>query len=143
MAVGVIGRSIQWIALLLFLLSAAVCYSHAQVIGADDDLLPSGQKSDGCTLIPDGHIKKCCVEHDREYFFGGSDHERRVSDRKLFFCVAEKKGFHHKLFAPFIWLGVRIGGLPFLPTKFRWGFGKPYLKKKTKPEPASETTHSP
>jgi hypothetical protein len=91
--------------------------------GVSDEVLPSGQKSDGCTLIPDTDIKPCCLVHDREYYFGGTRGERRESDKKFYDCVKKKKGFHHKIFAPFIWLGVRIGGLPFLPTSFRWGFG--------------------
>lgn len=24
--------------------------------------------------------------------------------------------------------GVRLGGTPYLPTSFRWGFGRPYLR---------------
>ena len=106
-----------------------------------DGILPSGKKSDGCTLIPDGHIKPCCLIHDREYYFGGTREERRDSDKKLFNCISRKKGFHHKIFAPFIWLGVRIGGLPFLPTDFRWGFG---TKEKgyAKPRVANETVET-
>lgn len=105
-------------AIALFILAQAV---PAQVLS--DETLPSGKKSDGCTLIPDGHIKPCCITHDREYYAGGTREERRQSDEKLYDCIKMKKGLHHKIFAPFIWLGVRIGGLPFLPTSFRWGFG--------------------
>lgn len=90
----------------------------------DDDRLPDGTKSDGCTLIGGDDLRPCCVAHDREYFFGGTVKERRASDKRLFHCVSKKKSFGAKLAAPFIWLGVRVGGLPFLPTRFRWGFGK-------------------
>ena len=107
-------------------------FSGAAQIGSDE-ILPNGQISDGCTLIPDGHIKPCCLIHDQEYYRGGTREERRQSDDKLFNCVTKKKGFQHKVFAPFIWLGVRIGGIPFLPTTFRWGFGvneKGYTKER-------------
>ena len=105
----------------------------ASAQGLSGETLPSGKKSDGCTLIPDGDIKPCCLVHDREYYYGGTRDERRDSDKKLYNCIKKKKGFHHKIFAPFIWLGVRIGGLPFLPTSFRWGFGtkeKGYANKR-------------
>ena len=98
-----------------------------------DEILPNGKRSDGCTLIPDGHIKPCCLVHDQEYFRGGTRDERRESDKKLYECVKKKNGLHHKIFAPFIWLGVRVGGIPFLETSFRWGFGtnrKGYTEKR-------------
>src|SRR5215212_10514705 len=85
----------------------ATFVASAQI--SNDDLLPSGKKSDGCTLIPDGDIKGCCVAHDRDYYWGGTFRERRQSDKKLFFCIRNKPGIQHRIFAPFIWLGVRIG----------------------------------
>ncbi len=91
---------------------------------ADDDLLPDGTKSDGCTLIGGEEFKACCVAHDRDYYYGGTENERRESDKRLFECIAKKKSLGAKLASPFIWLGVRIGGVPFLNTPFRWGFGK-------------------
>jgi len=90
---------------------------------ATDDLLPSGKRSDGCTLIPDGDFRDCCVAHDREYFHGGSPKERRAADERLYMCIRKKEGIGHKFIAPFVWFGVRIGGVSFLPTPFRWGFG--------------------
>jgi hypothetical protein len=120
-------------AVIIILLSSAL-FASAQT--SESDLLPSGKKSDGCTLIPDGHLKSCCVSHDRDYYWGGTFRERRESDRRLYFCIAKKEGVQHKIVAPFIWLGVRVGGLPFLPTKFRWGFGtktRGYSEKTLKP----------
>jgi hypothetical protein len=81
-------------------------------------------KSDGCSLFPDGGYRDCCVEHDRAYFNGGSWTTRWKADKKLFKCVARKKGFEHKIIAPLMWLGVRAGGASWLPTSFRWGFGR-------------------
>ena len=100
-----------------------------------DDLLPDGTKSDGCTLIGGEEFKSCCVAHDRDYYYGGTIKERRQSDERLFECIREKQSLGAKLAAPFIWLGVRIGGVPFLNTPFRWGFGK-IKKAVTKAEPA-------
>jgi hypothetical protein len=114
-----------------------ICFSSVPAQLSSDEILPSGKLSDGCTLIPDGDIRPCCLIHDQEYYRGGTRVERRDSDNKLYDCIREKKGFRHKLFAPFIWLGVRIGGLPFFPTSFRWGFGtkeKGYAKKRAAPE---------
>lgn len=86
-------------------------------------------KSDGCSLFPDGGYQDCCVAHDKAYYFGGSWKERWRADKKLFKCVAGKRGFQHKFIAPVMWLGVRVGGVSWLPTRFRWGFG---CKKKSK-----------
>ena len=119
-----------FIAAVIFCAFALSTNTFAQI--GSNGILPNGKKSDGCTLIPDGHIKPCCLIHDQEYFRGGTRDQRRESDKKLFDCVKKKKGLQHRIVAPFIWLGVRIGGFPFLPTKFRWGFGtneKRYAKK--------------
>lgn len=102
---------------------------------ATDDVLPSGKRSDGCTLIPDGDFRDCCVAHDREYFYGGTVKERRAADERLYQCIRKKKGNGHKFIAPFIWFGVRVGGVSFFPTSFRWGFGK--TKKKVDNPPQS------
>lgn len=86
--------------------------------------LPANFKTDGCTLFPDGGYLDCCVRHDLTYFAGGSERERRRADNRLFQCVAAKKGWWHKIIAPVMWTGVRVGGVRFLPTPFRWGFGR-------------------
>lgn len=81
-------------------------------------------KSDGCSMFPDGSYRLCCEAHDLSYFSGGSWTARWRADKELYRCVAATKGFHHRLIAPVMWLGVRVGGLHFLPTSFRWGFGR-------------------
>jgi hypothetical protein len=86
--------------------------------------------SDNCTWFPDGNYKDCCVQHDREYFNGGSWKERWRSDKKLYKCVASKPKFYNKIVAPFMWLGVRAFGVPWLGTKASWGFGKKINKVK-------------
>jgi len=88
------------------------------------ETMPADFVSDGCSLFPDSNYADCCVEHDKAYYFGGTSKERRAADKKLYKCVAAKKGFHHKIIAPIMWLGVRIWGVSWLPTPFRWGFGR-------------------
>jgi hypothetical protein len=88
-----------------------------------DEILPNGKRSDGCTLIPDGHIRPCCLIHDREYYQGGTRFQRSESDKRLYNCVRKRNGVQHRIVAPLIWVGVRIGGSPYFPTSFRWGFG--------------------
>lgn len=85
---------------------------------------PPGFKSDGCSLFPDGDYHDCCVAHDLSYFGGGSWKQRWRADDQLRKCVADKKGFEHKPLSLIMWFGVRVGGVPWLPTPFRWGFGK-------------------
>lgn len=98
--------------------------------------------TDGCTGFPDGNYLDCCVQHDREYYAGGSWKARWRSDKKLFSCIAAKPKLYNKLIAPIAWLGVRIGGVSWLKASFSWGFSrnKSYLKKvnKLKKLPAKE-----
>lgn len=86
--------------------------------------VPENFVSDGCSQFPNGDYRDCCVEHDKSYFVGGSWTQRWRADKKLYKCVAAKKGFEHKLIAPIMWAGVRVFGVSLLPTSFRWGFGK-------------------
>ena len=95
-----------------------------------DTEVPPDFKSDGCTLFPDGNYRDCCVEHDKDYYKGGSSKERSKSDNRLYRCVKSKGAWYNKIVAPIMWVGVRIGGVGFLPTPFRWGFGKKKKKKK-------------
>ncbi len=85
--------------------------------------------TDGCSSFPDGTLsqrelwKHCCLEHDKAYWRGGTRDERRDADRQLGQCVAEAKdaalGF-------LMSKGVRVGGSPWWPTRFRWAYGWPY-----------------
>lgn len=88
---------------------------------------PADFKGDGCTMWPDGDYRSCCEAHDRDYYRGGTGAERKASDRRLRDCVRAKG---HKYLAPLMYLGVRIGGVSWLPTPFRWGFGQKRSVKK-------------
>lgn len=100
-------------------------------------------ESDGCSRFPDFDVFDCCYAHDERYFFGGSLKERRAADKALYSCVKSRRGKGHKLLAGVMYLGVRLGGLPFLPLPFRWGFGNKFPRKepkKDKPKSPSQST---
>jgi len=85
--------------------------------------------SDGCSAFPDGTLQQnelwlaCCVAHDKAYWLGGTYAERQQADTELHECVA-KVG--EPEIAAIMLAGVRVGGTPYLPTKFRWGYGWPW-----------------
>ncbi|MEJ1298004.1 MAG: FAD-binding oxidoreductase [Candidatus Sedimenticola sp. (ex Thyasira tokunagai)] len=87
--------------------------------------------SDGCSSFPDGTIShqslwvSCCIRHDLSYWKGGTYEERLKVDRALEQCVA-KVG--KPKVAKLMLAGVRVGGSPYFPTNYRWGYGWPYLR---------------
>ena len=88
-------------------------------------------KSDGCSSFPDGTLSQkklwlsCCQTHDMAYWQGGTYAQRAEADIKLKDCVT---AVGEPTIAKIMLAGVRVGGTPFLPTKFRWGYGWPYLR---------------
>ncbi len=132
---NIISRRLLAVAMLMFVFCLT---SNAQAQNATERTMPPDFKSDGCTLFPDGNYCDCCVEHDKDYYFGGTRKERWRSDKRLYKCVSSRKGWQNKLIAPIMLVGVRIGGVSFLPTPFRWGFGKakrPAKIKRPKDDP--------
>ena len=99
------------------------CASHAAEL--------SSFTSDGCSSFPDGTLEQqslwldCCIRHDLAYWKGGTYDERLEADRSLERCVYRvgEPGIAQLMLA-----GVRVGGSPFYPTPFRWGYGWPYLR---------------
>lgn len=87
--------------------------------------------SDGCSAFPDGSVSQkelwleCCTAHDLAYWQGGSYSERMNADLELHECV-NKVG--EEEIALLMLAGVRVGGSPFFPTAFRWGYGWSYPK---------------
>ncbi len=85
--------------------------------------------SDGCSAFPDGTLAQntlwltCCTAHDYAYWQGGSYDERLQADHELESCV---KKVGEPYIAKLMLAGVRVGGSPFFPTSFRWGYGWPY-----------------
>jgi len=97
--------------------------------------------SDGCSAFPDGTIKQkqlwlsCCYQHDVSYWKGGTFDERKSADLALKECVAD---VGEPTIAALMLAGVRVGGTPYLPTSFRWGYGWPYLRTY---KPLSQAEH--
>jgi hypothetical protein len=125
------------------LLATAGCAGAINTIGGHDEaeleqwaaharelcIRRTGQKpphpftTDGCTLAPDGAWQSCCVDHDMVYWCGGSAADRSVADGEFRRCVAEKGGPTR---ARIMYWGVRLGGTPWLPAYWRWGYGWPW-----------------
>ncbi|MEM9282968.1 MAG: FAD-binding oxidoreductase [Verrucomicrobiota bacterium] len=82
--------------------------------------------SDECTCFPEGTYhektlwKQDCRIHDYAYWQGGTRKERRQADQELRYGI-KKKG--KPVIAGIAYTGVRIGGTPWLPTPWRWGYG--------------------
>ncbi|WP_426358373.1 hypothetical protein ACPUVO_18385 [Pseudocolwellia sp. HL-MZ19] len=114
-------KKITWI--LAVFISLSSC-SHSP-----DRLQPF--TSDGCSSFPDGTFKQkelwlnCCEKHDFDYWKGGTYEDRVVSDNNLKQCVSE---VGEPEVALLMLAGVRVGGTPYLPTSFRWGYGWSYPK---------------
>ncbi|MGI9035990.1 MAG: hypothetical protein ACR2GD_08125 [Pyrinomonadaceae bacterium] len=108
----------------ILIVSAISLAAQTKTETAAAQTFPVNFKSDGCSLFPNGDYLDCCVQHDLAYFKGGSWTQRWRADGQLKECVAAKDGWWHKPLSLVMWSGVRIGGVPFLPTKFRWGFGQ-------------------
>lgn len=86
-------------------------------------LPPSTFKSDGCSCWPDYEWLDCCVKHDAIYWMGGTREERKIADINLQQCVSQKG---HRIIGKIMYYGVRAGGVYWLPTPYRWGFGWEY-----------------
>jgi hypothetical protein len=85
--------------------------------------------SDGCSSFPDGTFKQkelwlsCCTAHDYAYWQGGTYLERLIADKELRKCVSN---VGEPQIAKLMLAGVRVGGSPYFPTSFRWGYGWSY-----------------
>lgn len=81
---------------------------------------PNPCRMDGCTLVPDFDFKDCCNSHDIAYWLGGTPERREHADKVFYRCIRDVKP---SFIATLYYYGVRIGGTPYLPTPWRWGFG--------------------
>jgi hypothetical protein len=112
--------------ILAFILAAGLVWPLSA--GADD-LKPF--TTDGCSSFPDGTIEhaslwaNCCIRHDFAYWQGGTYEERLTADEELESCVARAG---EPTIASLMLAGVRVGGTPYLPTSYRWGYGWPFLR---------------
>jgi hypothetical protein len=78
--------------------------------------------SDGCSSFPDSRWAGCCVDHDVEYWCGGSEDARETADGILSGCASRALGG----LGPAMHFGVWIGGAPWVPAPWRWGYGWDY-----------------
>ncbi|MBL4828164.1 MAG: hypothetical protein JKY66_10730 [Spongiibacteraceae bacterium] len=67
----------------------------------------------------------CCTTHDYAYWKGGTAKQRLEADQTLKDCVSH---VGEPTIAKLMLAGVRVGGSPYFPTQFRWGFGWPYFR---------------
>ena len=89
-------------------------------------------KSDGCSLFPDRmeaaglDWNQCCEAHDILYWKGGTKMERAKADSLFYECVLIQTG--DARLARMMYDGVRLGGSPYFPTWYRWGYGWNYMR---------------
>jgi len=106
-----------------------LCLATITTVACGNGIQPFA--SDGCSSFPDGTFKQrdlwlsCCTAHDYAYWQGGSYDDRLQADKALQSCVAE---VGKPELAVLMLAGVRVGGTPFLPTSYRWGYGWSYPK---------------
>lgn len=85
--------------------------------------------TDGCSMMLDGlpgdlpRWRHCCVAHDFDYWLGGTEKQRELSDRRLELCINEAAS---PMLGSFVYSNVRWGGSPFWVTTYRWGYGWPW-----------------
>ncbi|ALO35259.1 hypothetical protein CMT41_11405 [Colwellia sp. MT41] len=109
-----------WLVIILLAITSTTVYSA-------DEIKPF--ISDGCSSFPDGTLEdkdlwlSCCTAHDFAYWVGGTYQDRVEADESLRLCVTN---VGEPVIAKLMLAGVRVGGTPYLPTKFRWGYGWPY-----------------
>lgn len=84
---------------------------------------PETRKIDGCSFAPDFDFAACCDAHDEVYWRGGSCEQRLAADRALRACIAASG---RPILAKVYYSAVRLGGAPWWPLPWRWGFGWPY-----------------
>ncbi len=76
--------------------------------------------TDGCSCWPDDGWQDCCVVHDMAYWCGGTPEMRALADRELARCVKQS---HSAFMGGLMRVGVWMGGHPWWPTPWRWGYG--------------------
>ena len=101
------------------------------IVGCSGDSELAAFTTDGCSSFPDGTLEyrdlwlDCCTTHDVAYWKGGLREERVKADEELRSCVAS---VGEPEIATLMLAGVTVGGSPYWPTKFRWGYGWPYAR---------------
>jgi hypothetical protein len=84
------------------------------------DQPPHPFTTDGCSMWPNGTWTECCIKHDIAYWCGGSAEDRVRADDAFRQCVSESRS---ACMGTMMYIGVRVGGVPWLPFPWRWGYG--------------------
>jgi hypothetical protein len=71
--------------------------------------------------------RECCVVHDRAYYYGGTREEKRAADEAFGVLLGST-----------MQIAVSIGGLPYLPTSYRWGYGEDFRGTEGRPAHADD-----
>lgn len=85
--------------------------------------------SDGCSSSPNGppddpeKWRDFCRVHDYRYWRGGKLSERLEADREL---ATSMEAAGNPFMGRVYFVGVRLGGSPWWPTPWRWGYGWNY-----------------
>jgi hypothetical protein len=105
----------------LEMLAEQYCLEKRSVSTAKrSELLPDNRfTTDGCSRWFDASWVSCCIVHDIVYWCGGSVEDREEADQIVLQCVNKKAAFMGDVMHP----GIRTGGVPWLPTPWRWGYG--------------------
>lgn len=78
--------------------------------------------TDGCSSSPNSYFDKnfveCCVQHDIDYWIGGTREQKVASDNRLNQCIYQKT--KSKEVADAYHGGVVLGGEAWAPNTFRW-----------------------
>ena len=117
---------------------AAQIEAEAQRVCSEQtgNLPPRKFVTDGCSAYFDGDWVECCVEHDMPYWCGGTAEDRRRADAGLADCVAERIG--RPVLGEVMYLGVRVGGGPWWPADWHWGYGWDWPHRYDRPPPRDE-----
>jgi hypothetical protein len=102
-----------------------------ELLAASDQIEPQPDyrfTSDGCSsglawvwwALGERAWRHCCVAHDFAYWRGGTILDRAIADDDLAKCVAATG---HPTIGWIMKNAVEPGGVPWLPTAYRWGYG--------------------
>jgi hypothetical protein len=86
--------------------------------------------TDYCTMFVNGTREKptlwkhCCLDHDMNYWYGGSENNMDTADLRLRSCVTKVAGEN---WGNLIYKGVRLGHMSPIknPRKWNWGWVSP------------------
>ena len=70
---------------------------------------------------------KGCLTHDYAYWRGGSFAMKKKADTDLYDHIISLG--HSKIYAYVVWIAIALGGMPFIPAPWRWGYGYPFPQK--------------